>query len=213
MKSAAANLKNITLETGGKSPLLVFEDADLELATTWAFYGLFSNSGQICTATSRIIVQESIYDKFIEGLKKMVLSTAKIGDGFGEGVFQGPQISKIQYDKVLAYLKSGKEEGATVVMGGEADKSATADGKGYFVQPTIFGKVKDNMKVYREEVRFKSVSFPISQSRYSAQLRPLQCSKLKKTRSGWQMTQFMDCKLKSVQNIANVIQRIKCLYD
>jgi aldehyde dehydrogenase (NAD+) len=150
MKMASVNLKNITLETGGKSPLLVFDDADLDQAVKWAHIGIMSNMGQICTATSRVLVQEGIYDKFIELFKEQVKSTSKVGDPFEDATFQGPQVTKTQYDRVLSYIESGKSEGATLITGGEPFKNA--GGKGFFIAPTVFSNVKDNMKIYREEV-------------------------------------------------------------
>jgi len=119
MSMAAKTLKNVTLETGGKSPLLVFSDADLEQAIKWSHIGIMSNSGQICTATSRILVQRGIYDSFISGFKEVVDKTSVIGDQWQESTFQGPQESKAQYDRVLSYVKAGQDEGATLLMGGE----------------------------------------------------------------------------------------------
>ena len=149
MRMASVNMKNITLETGGKSPLLVFEDAELEQAVRWAHVGIMSNMGQICTATSRILVQEGIYDKFVGLFKEQVKSVSKVGDPFKDETFQGPQVTKTQYEKVLGYIESGKEEGATLVTGGEAFKDV--NGKGFFISPTVFTNVKDSMKIYREE--------------------------------------------------------------
>lgn len=151
MKMASINLKNITLETGGKSPLLVFDDADLQQAVKWSHIGIMSNSGQICTATSRILVQEGVYDKFIEEFRKQVKEVSVVGDPFAESTFQGPQVTKAQYEKVLGYVEAGKSEGATLLMGGEAAKCGS-DGKGFFISPTVFTDVKDNMKIFREEV-------------------------------------------------------------
>jgi aldehyde dehydrogenase (NAD+) len=151
MKTASVNMKNITLETGGKSPLLVFDDADLEQAAKWAHIGIMSNMGQICTATSRVLVQEGCYDKFVGIFKEVVKSTSKVGDPFAEDTFQGPQVTKTQYEKVLGYIESGKSEGATLASGGVPHKQV-GDGKGYFIEPTIFTDVKDTMKIYREEI-------------------------------------------------------------
>ncbi|KAL2439136.1 Aldehyde dehydrogenase [Exophiala dermatitidis] len=151
MKAAAVNMKNITLETGGKSPLLVFDDADLEQAAKWAHIGIMSNQGQICTATSRVIVQEGIYDKFVDLFKKVVRETSKVGDPFSDDTFQGPQVTKAQYERVLSYIESGKEEGATLASGGVPYKNV-GGGKGFFIEPTVFTNVKDNMKIYREEI-------------------------------------------------------------
>ncbi|QIW97589.1 hypothetical protein AMS68_003107 [Peltaster fructicola] len=151
MKMASVNMKNITLETGGKSPLLVFDDADLEQAVKWSHVGIMSNSGQICTATSRILVQDGIYEKFIEEFRKQVKQVSVVGDPFSESTFQGPQVTKAQYERVLGYVEAGKSEGATLLMGGEAAKCGP-EGKGFFISPTVFTDVKDNMKIFREEV-------------------------------------------------------------
>jgi aldehyde dehydrogenase (NAD+) len=151
MKTASVNMKNITLETGGKSPLLVFDDADLEQAAKWAHIGIMSNMGQICTATSRVLVQEGVYDKFIAQFKEVVKSTSKVGDPFADDTFQGPQVTKAQYEKVLGYIEAGKSEGAELASGGVPHKNV-GDGKGFFIEPTIFTGVKDSMKIYREEI-------------------------------------------------------------
>ncbi|RVX74010.1 hypothetical protein B0A52_02900 [Exophiala mesophila] len=150
-KTASVNMKNITLETGGKSPLLVFDDADIDQAAKWAHIGIMSNQGQICTATSRVLVQEGVYDKFVEKFKEVVLATSKVGDPFAEDTFQGPQVTKAQYDRVLSYIESGKSEGATLASGG-VPHTKVGDGKGFFIEPTIFTGVKDTMKIYREEI-------------------------------------------------------------
>jgi aldehyde dehydrogenase (NAD+) len=151
MKMAATNLKNITLETGGKSPLIVFEDADLGQAVEWAHIGIMGNQGQICTATSRILVQNSVYDKFLAAFKSQVKQISKLGNPFDEATFQGPQVNKSQYDRVLSYVDIGKKEGAKLECGGEPFQSTT-NGKGYFILPTVFSNVTDDMRVYREEV-------------------------------------------------------------
>lgn len=150
MKMAALTMKNITLETGGKSPLLVFDDADLDQAVKWAHIGIMSNQGQICTATSRILVQEGIYEKFISAFKDHVKTTSIVGDPFKDDTFQGPQVTKAQYERVLSYIETGKSEGATLLSGGEPVKDV--GGKGFFIAPTIFTDVKDNMKIFQEEV-------------------------------------------------------------
>ncbi|KIM92604.1 hypothetical protein OIDMADRAFT_62410 [Oidiodendron maius Zn] len=150
MKLAASNLKNITLETGGKSPLLVFDDAQLEAAVAWAHTGIMFNQGQVCTATSRILVQEGVYDRFVEAFKAQVVKVSTVGDPFSDATFQGPQVSKAQHERILSYIESGKSEGATLSLGGERHNGA--NGKGYFITPAVFTNVKDNMKIYREEV-------------------------------------------------------------
>lgn len=149
MKMASGTLKNITLETGGKSPLVVFEDADLELAATWAQIGIMSNAGQICTATSRILVHESVHADFVEKFKKTVKEISVVGDPFEESTFQGPQVNKAQYERILGFIKEGKDEGATIALGGEP---MPQKGKGFFIAPTVFTDVKPSMKIYREEI-------------------------------------------------------------
>ncbi|CAG8119731.1 unnamed protein product [Penicillium olsonii] len=150
MKSAAGQLKEITLETGGKSPLIVFNDADLDQAVKWSHAGIMSNQGQICTATSRIFVQRDIYDRFLALFKERVRTASIIGDQWSSDTFQGPQVTRAQYDRVMHYINIGKSEGATVETGGEA--FAGPDGKGFFVKPTTFTNVNSSMKIYKEEI-------------------------------------------------------------
>ncbi|KAH7219926.1 aldehyde dehydrogenase domain-containing protein [Fusarium oxysporum] len=145
---AASNLKEITIESGGKSPLLVFQDADLNQAVKWSHYGIMANQGQICTATSRILVHEKVYHQFIELFKERVKS-CKIGNPYDSDTFQGPQVSKAQYERVLSFIESGKAEGATVALGGQP---IAVNGKGFFIEPTIFTDASDDMKIYREEI-------------------------------------------------------------
>lgn len=109
------------------------------------------NQGQVCSATSRILVQESIYEAFLALFKKRVQEVSVVGDPFAKSTFQGPQVTKAQYERVLSYIKCGKEEGATLVSGGEPFSPKTA-GKGFFITPTIFTDVKPSMKIFREEV-------------------------------------------------------------
>lgn len=151
MKLAAGTLKNITLETGGKSPLVVLDDADLEQAAKWAHLGIMYNQGQVCTATSRVLVHESVYDSFVALFKQAMAATNKVGDPFAEDTFQGPQVTQAQYERILAYIDSGKQEGATLAAGGEPVKNV-AGGKGFYIAPTIFTGVRDHMRIYREEV-------------------------------------------------------------
>jgi len=144
--AARSNLKKVSLELGGKSPNIVFESADLEQAATWAALGILYNTGQDCTAGSRVYVQDSVYDKFMDLLIEKVKSTPT-GDGFEEAVTNGPIISKAQFDKVWNYIESGKQEGAKVLVGG--DRRA---GRGYFVDPTVFVNVKQDMKIVKDEI-------------------------------------------------------------
>lgn len=147
MKAAASsNLKKVTLELGGKSPNIVFNDADIEQAISWVNFGIYYNHGQCCCAGTRIYVQEGIYDKFVEAFKKRAVAN-KVGDPFAQDTFQGPQVSQLQFDRIMGYIQSGKEEGATVEVGGERHGD-----KGYFIQPTIFSNVRSDMKIMQEEI-------------------------------------------------------------
>lgn len=151
MKTASVNMKNITLETGGKSPLVVFEDCDLDQAAKWSHLGIMSNQGQICTATSRVLVQESILDKFLEKFTEVIKTTSKVGDPFADDTYQGPQVTKAQYERVLSYIEAGKSEGGKLLTGGQPHKNV-GDGKGFFIEPTVFTNVTEDMKVYQEEI-------------------------------------------------------------
>ncbi|KAF5093612.1 hypothetical protein D0Z00_003960 [Geotrichum galactomycetum] len=144
--AAESNLKKTTLELGGKSPNIVFADADIGKAIEMTNLGIFYNSGEVCCAGSRIYVQDTIYDKFLQELK--VRSEAnKVGDPFDPETFQGPQTSKTQLDKILHYIEVGKKDGATLVTGGKR-----LDRPGYFIAPTVFSDVKEDMQVVKEEI-------------------------------------------------------------
>ncbi|KAI6085602.1 aldehyde dehydrogenase [Hypoxylon rubiginosum] len=147
MKAAASsNLKKVTLELGGKSPNIVFNDADIEQAISWVNFGIYYNHGQCCCAGSRVYVQEGIYDKFIAAFKERAEKN-NVGDPFHEHTFQGPQVSQLQYDRIMGYIEAGKKEGATIALGGNRHGD-----KGYFIQPTIFTNVTPNMKIMQEEI-------------------------------------------------------------
>ncbi|ODQ64989.1 aldehyde dehydrogenase [Nadsonia fulvescens var. elongata DSM 6958] len=150
MKLAANTIKNITLECGGKSPMLIFEDADLDQAVKWAHGALFSNMGQICTAISRVYIHESIYEKFIVLYKQRLEEVSKVGGAFDESVFQGPQVSKLQQEKILDFIKIGKKEGARLVTSEELPSDLHSEG--YYVPPTIFADVSQDMTIMREEI-------------------------------------------------------------
>lgn len=153
MKKAAGTLKNITLETGGKSPLLVFPDADMDQAVKWSHVGIMSNQGQICTATSRIFVHKDILEQFLVNFKQTIDSTSKIGDQWDESTFQGPQVTRAQYDRILSYIEMAKADGAVVVSGGGKHTPAASKNKdGYFVEPTVFTGTPDSSRIAREEV-------------------------------------------------------------
>jgi len=144
--ASKSNLKKVTLELGGKSPNIVFNDANLDDAISWVNFGIFFNHGQCCCAGSRIYVQDGVYDKFIELFKARTAKNV-VGDPFAADTFQGPQVSKLQFDRIMNYIASGKEAGAKVETGGERHGK-----EGYFIQPTIFSGVSDDMKIMQEEI-------------------------------------------------------------
>ncbi|KAJ3701863.1 hypothetical protein LUZ61_005568 [Rhynchospora tenuis] len=144
--AAKSNLKSVSLELGGKSPLIIFDDADVDMAVNLAQFAIFTNKGEICVAGSRVYVQEGIYDQFV----RKAAETAKnwtVGDPFNPNIHQGPQVDKAQFEKVLKYIEIGKQEGATLLTGGKA-----CGDKGYYVEPTIFTDVKDDMRIVQEEI-------------------------------------------------------------
>jgi len=144
--SGNSNLKRVTLELGGKSPLIVFPDADLDYAVEVAHFGLFNNMGQCCTASSRIFVHESIYDQFVT--KSVALAQKRnIGDPWDPKTVNGPQIDEEQMNKILELIESGKKEGAKLLCGG-----GRKGNKGYFIENTVFSDVRDNMRIAKEEI-------------------------------------------------------------
>lgn len=144
--SAKSNLKPVTLELGGKSPLIIFDDANLDEAVAVADGAIFFNMGQVCTAGSRVFVQEGIYDQFLErSVQRAKLRV--IGDPFDNLVDHGPQVDQAQFDKIMEYIAIGKEEGARLLTGGNRHGS-----KGMFVEPTIFADVKDEMRIAQDEI-------------------------------------------------------------
>ncbi|GFG03228.1 aldehyde dehydrogenase [Aspergillus lentulus] len=144
--AAKSNLKKVTLELGGKSPNIVFPDADLEDAIKYVNLGIYFNHGQCCAAGSRVLVHESIYDNFL-ALFKQRAEENKVGDPFHPETFQGPQVSQVQFDRIMGYIDEGKKAGATVITGG-----ARHGEKGYYIQPTIFADVREDMKIVKEEI-------------------------------------------------------------
>ncbi|KAI8666061.1 hypothetical protein NCS57_00829700 [Fusarium keratoplasticum] len=147
MKAAANNLKNITLECGGKSPSIVFEDADLEQAVKWCHVGIMDNMGQVCTSTSRIYVHENIYEDFLKRFVEVTKENQKIGDPFGKDTWQGPQVSRTQYEKIVSYIDQGKSSGARLLHGG-----AKTGSKGYYLEPTVFADTTEDMAIVRDEI-------------------------------------------------------------
>ncbi|KAL3455840.1 aldehyde dehydrogenase [Aspergillus heterothallicus] len=144
--AAKSNLKKVTLELGGKSPNIVFDDADIDNAISWSNFGIFFNHGQCCCAGSRILVQEGIYDKFVERFKERAAKN-KLGNPFEQDTFQGPQVSQLQFDRIMEYINHGKQSGATVAVGGDRHGD-----EGYFIQPTVFTDVTSDMKIAQEEI-------------------------------------------------------------
>jgi aldehyde dehydrogenase (NAD+) len=144
--AAKSNLKRITLELGGKSPNIVFADTDLDEAVEGAHFGLFFNHGQCCCAGSRVFVEEKIYDQFVEKSGARA-KRRTVGDPFDPKTEQGPQVDQIQFDKVMSYIESGRHQGAKLVCGGDR-----VGDRGYFIEPTVFADVQDEMKIAREEI-------------------------------------------------------------
>ncbi|PKA63104.1 Aldehyde dehydrogenase family 2 member B7, mitochondrial [Apostasia shenzhenica] len=160
--AARSNLKPVTLELGGKSPMIVMDDADIDQAVELAHFALFFNQGQCCCAGSRTFVHERIYDEFVEKAKARALKRV-VGDPFKKGVEQGPQIDEDQFNNILHFIKSGVDNGATLISGGER-----LGDRGYFIKPTVFADVQlsaaikvklkfpydlqDGMEIAKEEI-------------------------------------------------------------
>jgi aldehyde dehydrogenase (NAD+) len=144
--AAKSNLKPVTLELGGKSPNIIFADVDLDAAVEGAHMGLFSNQGQSCCAGSRVFVEESIYDEFVE---RSIARASKrvVGDPFDPRTELGPLVDQGQFDKVMGYVESGRSQNATLACGGNR-----IGNRGYFIQPTVFADVQDDMQIAREEI-------------------------------------------------------------
>jgi aldehyde dehydrogenase (NAD+) len=144
--AAKSNLKRVTLELGGKSPNIVFADADLGAAVEGSHVGLFFNQGQCCCAGSRLFVESHVHDEFVDKMLKRS-KKAKVGDPFDPATTQGPQVSQEQFDKVMTYIASGKQQGAKMRCGG-----GRLGKHGFFIEPTVFTGVKDEMKIAQEEI-------------------------------------------------------------
>jgi aldehyde dehydrogenase (NAD+) len=150
IRASAGNLKRVSLELGGKSPDIVFADADLDAAVPGAAMAVFANSGQICSAGTRLFVESSIYDEFV-GRVAEYGKQLKVGNGLDPNTQVGPLVSQQQYDRVSDYLAIGQKEGARALAGGgKLTEGALA--KGYFVQPTVFANVEDTMRIAQEEI-------------------------------------------------------------
>ncbi|MBI4564283.1 MAG: aldehyde dehydrogenase family protein [Planctomycetes bacterium] len=148
MRSAADGLKKISLELGGKSPNIVFADADLDAAGRGALNAIFYNKGEVCAAGSRLLVEESVQDELVGRVAERAKKTA-VGDPLDKNTRMGPVISKTQLQKVLSYIEAGKGEGARLAVGGDRPAHLS---KGYFVNPTVFTGVRSSMKIAREEI-------------------------------------------------------------
>ena len=148
-KLCAESFKRVSLELGGKSPNIVLADADLDAAAQGALTGIFYNKGEVCAAGSRLIVEKSVHDAFLD---KLVTNVAKwkVGDPMEKGVRMGPVISKQQLDTVLGFVESGKQEGAKLVAGGQ--RLTIGSGKGFYVAPTIFDQATNQMRIAKEEI-------------------------------------------------------------
>src|SRR5438445_8700525 len=144
--AAQTNLKRVTLELGGKSPNIVFADADMDEAIEGAHFALFFNQGQCCCAGSRLFVEEKCYDQFVERSTERARRRT-VGDPFDPKTEQGPQVDQAQFDKVMGYIETGKREGASLLAGGKR-----VGDRGYFIEPTGFAGGKDEMKIAQEEI-------------------------------------------------------------
>ncbi len=144
--AAKSNLKRVSLELGGKSPNIVFADADADTAIQGAYFALFFNQGQCCCAGSRLYVEEKIHDQFVEKLTGIAKSR-RVGDPFDMKTHQGPQVSREQFDRVMHYIDVGNKQGAKRVVGGNR-----VGDRGFFIEPTVFTGVKDEMTIAQEEI-------------------------------------------------------------
>jgi acyl-CoA reductase-like NAD-dependent aldehyde dehydrogenase len=147
LQASTGNLKRVSLELGGKSPNIIFPDADMPSAVFGSALGIFMNQGQVCCAGSRVFVQESVYEQFTDSLSQMAKGLT-LGNPLDPNTRMGPLVSKEQHDRVKGYLKTGKAEGAKAKTGGEPGNQEA----GYFIQPTVFTGVNNQMKIAREEI-------------------------------------------------------------
>jgi aldehyde dehydrogenase (NAD+) len=146
MKEAADSLKRLTFELGGKSPNIVFNDADLDAAVEGSYLGIYLNQGQCCCAGSRLFVQKDIHDAFVDKMKAKA-KARKVGNPFDPETEQGPQVDKAQFDKIMGLIEKGKKGGAQCIVGGKQ-----VGKKGYFIEPTVFTNVTDDMEIAKEEI-------------------------------------------------------------
>ncbi|MBV8531403.1 MAG: aldehyde dehydrogenase family protein, partial [Candidatus Eremiobacteraeota bacterium] len=149
MRDATTNLKKISLELGGKSPNVVFADADFDTAIDYALFGIFANAGQVCSAGSRLILERSIHDRFVGRLVERA-QKIRVGDGFDPATEMGPIISPVHRERVEGYIATGKEEGARMLCGGNRLGGQLAEGN--FIAPTIFDDTAPGMRIVQEEI-------------------------------------------------------------
>ncbi|MDQ6662774.1 MAG: aldehyde dehydrogenase family protein [Acidobacteriota bacterium] len=148
--SAESNLKRVSLELGGKSPNIIFPDCNMEAAVKAAFWGIFANKGEICSAGSRLLLHQDIHDRFLDEMVARA-SKMRVGDPLDKGTAMGSQVSAAQMQRILDYIEAGQQEGAKLLCGGERDSDGVK-AKGFFVKPTIFSEVKPHMKIAQEEI-------------------------------------------------------------
>src|SRR5580692_600162 len=149
MQAAVSNLKKVSLELGGKSPNVVFADADFDTAVDYALFGIYANAGQVCSAGSRLLLERSLHDRFVERLVERA-KKIRVGDGFDPNTEMGPIISPVHRERVEDYIETGRMEGATLLCGGERLGGELADGN--FIAPTIFDRTSRDMRIVQEEI-------------------------------------------------------------
>jgi acyl-CoA reductase-like NAD-dependent aldehyde dehydrogenase len=149
VQASTGNLKRVSLELGGKSPNIVFADADLKMATSGALFGIFFNQGQMCCAGSRLLVQEKVYDQMLDELSATA-NNLQLGPGIDPLTQMGPLVSEEQLKRVMGYIETGRQEGARLVAGGDRPGGELAGG--YFLRPTIFAQVDNHMRIAQEEI-------------------------------------------------------------
>ncbi len=149
MRAATGNLKKISLELGGKSPNIVFADADFDTAVDYALFGIYANAGQVCSAGSRLVIEESLADRFVEALVERARKI-RVGNGFDSATEMGPLISRPHIEKVEKYIALGQSEGARLRCGGMRLEGALAAGN--YIAPTIFDRTTENMRIVKEEI-------------------------------------------------------------
>ncbi len=150
MKAASGNMKGISLELGGKSPNVIFADADFDAAVDYGLFGIFYNQGEVCSAASRLLVEDKIYYKYVEKLVEKA-KKIKIGNGLDKDVRMGPLVSEEHYNEVLSYIEIGKNEGAFLACGGKKPDGEQYE-NGFFIEPTIFTDVTPDMRIVKEEI-------------------------------------------------------------